>query len=260
MRSFASLLAPSLALIALVGCEPSGKKDASASPESDSLVGHASLDSFLVQRYGLVPDRVGVPSSEGWALRICADSTVGIDGAPHRLVAICRINAAGSHAEGGLTDAYLFRIAGSRLIPVAQDTARESGNNGTPGEIAFARLGRQEWGVQTVSGFLGQGNYEEALEWRVFSGDTARTILYLSTLSSNEGTIECAEDSLLCASHTTRVSIDASDSTLDRYPVDLLDTLLSGGVAETRRLRLAFDSAKGAWIVPPLLGEVADGN
>lgn len=260
MRSFASLLAPSLVLLALVGCEPSGKKDASPTPDSDSLVGHASLDSFLVLRYGLVPDRAGVPSSEGWTLRICADTSVVLGDGPHRLVAICRSNASGSHAEGGLSDAYLFRIAGARLVVVAQDTTRESGSNGTPGEISFTRLGRHEWGVQTVSGFLGQGNYEEALEWRVFTGDTARTTLYLSTLSSNEGAMDCGEDSLLCASHTTRVSIDASDSTIDRYPVDLLDTLLSGGVVETRRLRLAFDSAKGAWIVPPLLGEAPDGN
>lgn len=260
MRPFASLLVPSLLLLVLAGCESNDRKRAEPASEAAPLAGHATLDSFLAHRYGVVPDTAGMPAADGWSLRICADSAVVIEGVPHRLVAICRSNPSGSHAEGGLTDAYLLRLAAGRVVPVAQDTGRESGSNGTPGEISFARSGRAEWGSQTVSGFLGQGNYEQALEWRVFSGDTARTVLYLTTLTSNEGTIECAEDSTLCSSRSAHVSLDTSDASLERYPVDLVDSIRSGGTLEVRRHRLTFDTAVSSWLLPATPGGAADGN
>jgi len=264
MRPFASLLVPSLVLLALFGCDSAARKDPAAQAASDSLsdssTGDANLDSFLVRRYGRVVDTAGTAPAEGWTLRICADSVVALEGLPHRIVVVCRTNEEGSHADGGLSDAYLFRLRGTRLVQVAQDTALESGSSGTPGDVSLLRLGRDLWAVQTVSGYIGQGNFEESQEWRVFDGDSGRSVLSLSTLSSNEGAMDCSEDSTACSVHSTRTLVDASDTGLARYPVDLLDTLRVGGALQARRVRIAFDSAAGSWTVPSLPGEAPDGN
>lgn len=248
----------------LVALTISGCQRISPAPESAEPTRGAgrfwTVDSQLAKRYGSLPGRVVDEREDGLEAQaeVCLRQEFDDHGLRAAWVAVCGQVLEAPHAEPGWID--LFVMQGPKdSLKVEVDTFHlESGSFGKPGGVSLVRLGAARWGFVLTSQFTGMGEIIESESWFAPQQARLQEVVSSQTYSSNEGALPCEEDSLGCRWERRWLRIDSSNRGLDRFPMELVDSLRAQGKFFTRRQRVEFHADSGRYVLPEPLSAPSD--